>query len=247
MPGKVMAETDALSNIVYPLVRSPWSGFFVGCRTGAAYFMDENLAVRRIGDFGGGVYGVAYSHSLDRLFIGGRDGTLFSVDKNGKTAGQWSTSANRLWNLCPEQTSDRYMLASSYNGALYKLDGATGEIVWQREFGPGATTLISRLGNGNLAVGSLKKKILLLDPDGVLIKSVPARGGVCFIQDLPELGAFYATDHDGRIWIMDHDGRGFDRFDEDVAPNNPVWTAEQFDTRSIIAAWANSVIRVLNF
>lgn len=245
--GRVVAETLPLGNIVYPLVRLTGDKLFIGCRTGAAYFMDNNLQASFLGSFGEGIYGVADKPDLGRLLLGGRNGVLSVLNSEGLLLSQFSTPANRLWNLCPDKSNKNHVWASSYNGTLYKLDILTGEIVAAREFGPGAVTLISWLSNGTLAVGSLKKKILLLNPDGRLIKPVPAQGGVCFLGDLPESQAFYATDHDGRVWILDYDGRVLDRFDQDTERNNPIWIAEAIAGRKIVFAWANGVIRILKY
>ena len=209
--------------------------------------MDQDLQVRHLGSFGLGIYGAAYSESLDRLLLGSRAGTLFVLNPGGTVHAAWPTPANRLWNLRPDKPDDRFVWASSYNGTLYKLDALTGEIVFSRNFGPGATTLISWLSSGLLAVGSLKKKVFLLDSSGGLTQTSSTLGGVCFVADLPHLEAFYVTDHDGRIWICSYKGQVLDRFELDVERNNPIWIAQWLDSNRIVFAWANGTIRVLSF
>jgi len=62
---------------------------------------------------------------------------------------------------------------------------------------------------------------------------------------MPGLECFYATDHDGRIWISNYDGNIKDVFDEDVGKNNPIWIAQSIGERKEIFAWANGIVRLL--
>ena len=245
--GRVVAETPQLGNIVYPLIRSPWSGLFVGCRNGDAYFMDGSLKCQRIGSFGRGVYGIAFSKSLDRLLVGGRNGTLYLLNSAGTITARWPTPANRLWNLCPDVTCDRFVWASSYDGILYKLDALTGDIVLARDLGPGALTLLCWVNDNVLAAGSLKKRIYLLSRSGELVREIPTLGGVCFIGKLPDYQGFYATDYEGRVWIADYQGNVRDLFEKNVERNNPIWIVLPWESRRIICAWASGAISVLRY
>ncbi len=246
MDGKIISQSPQLDNIVYPLIRSPWGGLFAGCRTGAGYFVDVALHAIKAGDFGGGIYGISSSRSMKGILLGCRNGQLVAIDAAGRPMVVTTTSANRLWNLCPDPSSDHIVWASSYEGVLRKIDAYRSRITYERPFGPGALTLICRLQGDMLAVGSLKKKIHLLTRFGQPQKEISVLGGICFIADLPELENFYATDHDGRIYRFDYEGTLLDRFDGDVSRNNPIWIAQSSGPGRLIAAWANGIVRELS-
>ncbi len=245
--GKILVTSFKLANIVYPLIPGPWGGMFVGCRTGAAYLMDENLQVRPLGVFGRGVYGVAVCPPLDRFLVGGRDGTLYVFSRGCESVPVLErthpVSDDRLWNLCLDH-DPRFVWASSYNGKLFRVDVATGATVLSMHLGAAATTLIETLSNGLLAVGCMGKCIKLLRRDSV-VGSIPVESPVCFVADLPDRGQFLATGYRGQIWIFDYDGTLVDSMEADSRENNPVWNVQRPETGVIAPAWANGTVRLI--
>lgn len=241
--GVIKKVTKKLANIVYPLVHGPWGSYFVGCRTGAAYLMDGDLGVRELGSFGRGVYGVAYSSSLDRFLIGGRDGRLYCLDRSWKLVALHQISDNRLWNLCLDH-NDQFVWGSSYNGRLFKIHVLTGKIVCQEHLGAGATTLIAWLENGLLAVGCFGRCVKLLQGEHV-VSSISVESPICFLLDLPERKQFLATGYKGQAWIFNYAGEQQDVFLLDSRENNPVWIGDRLAGGKIVLAWCNGTIRIL--
>jgi hypothetical protein len=241
--GAMMGQTTALQNIVYPLVRLPWGNYFVGCRTGAMYLMDDRLHVQPLGTAGGGVYGVALSPMLDRFFIGARNGNLYSYDQDWHQHDDFTIADDRLWNLCLDH-DQRFVWSACYNRQLYKINLTNGQIVWQQDLGIGATTIVSRLSNGLLAVGALNFKIALLENE-TLQRIIPTASPVCYLMDLPAKQSFVATGYKGQIWLYDYDGKLTDEFTLDNRENNPIWIAQPQSPETIVFAWANGTIRII--
>lgn len=245
--GRILVTSFKLANIVYPMIPGPWGGMFVGCRTGAAYLMDENLQVRPLGVFGRGVYGVAFCAPLDRFLVGGRDGTLYVFIRGSELMPvlerTHAVSDDRLWNLCMDH-DQRFVWASSYNGKLFRVEVASGATVFETHLGAAATTLIETLSNGMVAVGCMGKCIKLFRSDHV-VATVPVSSPVCFVADLPDRGQFLATGYRGQIWLFDYDGKCVDSLEADSRENNPVWNVQRVGTAVIAPAWANGTIRQL--
>ncbi len=234
-----------LANIVYPVVRAPLKGVFVGCRTGAMYLLDDQLGAHRIGSFGGGVYGVAHLPQLDRFFIGGRDGTLGMFGPDFLPERVTRVSDDRVWNLCPDPDG-RHLWASSYNGRLFKINAAEGSVTWQADLAAGVVTLIANLSNGLRAVGCMGRSVKLFH-DTELVRSIPVPSPVCFVMDLPTSNRLLATGYRGELWVFDRDGAMTDSFVLDTRENNPVWIVQPFgDGDRVAAGWANGVVRVLD-
>ncbi len=242
--GAIQASSPTLNNIVYPMVPNPWGHLFVGCRTGAAYLMDQNLKVDPIGSYGTGIYGVAYSQLLDLFLIGGRNGRLYAFNSNWELVKEFQVSDDRLWNLCMD-TDNQHVWSSSYNHRLFKIDLKGEQVEWQEKIGRGATTLINWLENGLLAVGCMFKSILLLYGFDV-IQSIPVDSPVCFVMDLPGTGTFFATGYKGQIWRFDYAGRLVDEFILDSRENNPIWIAQPDSQNNMVFAWANGAIRTIS-
>jgi hypothetical protein len=240
--GKILEKSDPLSNIVYPLVHAPWGGYFVGCRTGAAYLMFDDMETKYIGSYGRGVYGIAYSRHLDRFIIGGRDGTLYSLGRDWLIAGKRQVADNRLWNLCLDE-DEHFLWSSCYNGRIMKINIDKGRTVFKRHLGCGATTLICRLGRGRMAVGGMKGKIAILF-NGLIERIIDVESPVCFIDKLPGQEIYFATGYRGQIWFFDYRGRMLDSFVLDAKKNNPIWIAQEYGPGHFAFAWANGIIRV---
>jgi len=241
--GRIIHSTKNLENIVYPLVPSPWKGFFIGCRTGAAYHMNYDMKVQQIGSYGEGIYGVTYSPSLEQFIIGGRNGKLYCLNKQWYTLHEFLVANNRLWNLCLDY-DDTYVWVSSYNKRLYKVHVPTGRIVFEENLGSGAITFSSLLSDGTLAIGSMGKKINLLKSEKV-IRTIQVKSPVCFLIDIPELKYFLATGYKGQVWVFDYDGEKVDELLMEVRENNPIWIGQAIQDGRCVLAWANGDIRMI--
>jgi outer membrane protein assembly factor BamB len=244
--GKVVGRTEPLANIVYPLVDNPrGAGCFAGCRTGDAYLIGADLSARHLGSFGQGVYGVEYSAKLDRFLVGGRDGTLYVLDRDWQTVQTVAVADDRLWNLHMDW-DDQSVWATCYNRHLYKVDILSGEIPVNMDLGAGSVTYLERLANGMMAVGCFGKKIFLLQ-DGRIVDEIPVESPVCFLRDLPHRGLLVATGYRGQVWVLNYQGVLQDKFLLDTKENNPVWTGTQWagEPDRMAFAWANGIIRVL--
>jgi outer membrane protein assembly factor BamB len=246
--GRILARSELLANIVYPLVRLPWGGVFVGCRTGAMYVLDPAsplCAMEEKGTLGGGIYGVASMQSGALFLLGTRDGFLHGFEAPWQHVFSMRVSDDRLWNLCMDPDCV-HVWASSYNGKLFCINLITQEIAWEQHLGAGAVTYIASLQSGMMAVGCMARCVKLFrGTEEVMSITVPSP--VCFVQDLPVQWRFLATGYRGEIWVFDDNGKCVDEFTLDSRENNPIWIAQPVESPTRIAfAWANGVIRIID-